>query len=126
MLQSLRTIANRAGFDIVSSNRSAFAFSIHTRVLGINNVLDVGANIGQYALQLRASGYQSKIISFEPVKTAFDRLMKAKGNDTNWTAVNLALGNELARRKINVSACTEMSSFRVIDKPFEERLPGFH
>ncbi len=37
----------------------------------VDLVFDEGANIGQFALGLRDCGYRGKILSFEPVKSAF-------------------------------------------------------
>jgi FkbM family methyltransferase len=43
---------------------------------GINLVLDVGANVGQFGLSLRNRGYAGQIMSFEPVSDAFNELKK--------------------------------------------------
>lgn len=69
----------------------------------INHVLDVGANIGQYSLQLRAIGYKSKITSFEPINEMFNQLQKNCSKDINWNAINMALGNENTTEQINIS-----------------------
>jgi FkbM family methyltransferase len=77
---------------------------------GIDLVLDVGANTGQFVQGLRTF-YKGDVISFEPVPAAFDRLAKNAATDSRWKCYNLALGRDNATRKMNVFRETEMSSF---------------
>ena len=44
----------------------------------INKVFDVGANTGQFAESLFNNGYTGKIVSFEPLKEAYDTLLQKK------------------------------------------------
>ncbi|HVE85282.1 MAG TPA: FkbM family methyltransferase [Myxococcales bacterium] len=76
----------------------------------ISLVLDVGANTGQYARGLRRSGYRGRIVSFEPVRSAFLRLQRAAAGDPRWEAVNLALGRRDGRATIHVSGDSRASS----------------
>ena len=69
----------------------------------INKLFDVGANVGQYSLSMRKMGFDKKIISFEPLKTAFLTLQQAAAKDKNWVVNNYALGNENIESVINVS-----------------------
>jgi FkbM family methyltransferase len=73
---------------------------------GINCVLDVGANRGQFALLLRDAGYRGHVASFEPVPEAFAELQRAAASDPAWTAYPWALGREEGRLSMNVVADT--------------------
>lgn len=62
------------------------------RSAGVEEVFDVGANAGQYAMELRRTGYGSRITSFEPATKPFALLQEACRKDRLWTAHNWALG----------------------------------
>ena len=75
----------------------------------IDLVLDVGANSGNWAIDLRNEGFNKKILSFEPVENEFNLLSKKCSNDTNWEAIKLAIGENNYKSKINIS-CNSVSS----------------
>jgi FkbM family methyltransferase len=77
----------------------------------INLVLDVGANRGQFAAGLRQMGYKQRIISFEPLSSAFEELKTAAKNDPHWQICNIALGAENTKQKIHCSQESSFSSF---------------
>lgn len=77
----------------------------------IDTVLDVGANLGQFAQGLRDGGYQGRIISFEPQQTAFESLRRAQANDPLWDGCRLALGKSAGELSLNLSANSYSSSF---------------
>jgi FkbM family methyltransferase len=76
----------------------------------INTLFDIGANAGQYARRMRKLGYGEKIISFEPLKSAFTELKKVSSKDNNWLVYNYALGNEEITSIINVAGNSQSSS----------------
>lgn len=76
----------------------------------IDTILDVGANIGQYALKMRDHGYQKKIISFEPLKSAFETLKAVSVKDKNWSINNFALGDSDSGSLINIAENSFSSS----------------
>lgn len=72
------------------------------RQLNINCVLDVGANIGQYAQRLRRGGYAGRIVSFEPVPAIAEKLRDAARDDPEWRVFECALGEADEEAEINV------------------------
>lgn len=68
----------------------------------VDCVLDVGANTGQYAKQLRRYGYRGRIISFEPVPEIMEKLRAAAADDPDWHVYPYALGREDRTDTINV------------------------
>lgn len=91
--------------------------------LKIDTLLDVGANIGYYALDVRKLGYKNKIISFEPLSNAYKQLEKYAEKDNNWLTYNLALGNEDKSDIINVSKNSVSSSLLNILDVHTENAP---
>jgi FkbM family methyltransferase len=47
-------------------------------------MLDVGANVGQFAKSFRRNGFAGEIISFEPLSSAYERLVVAASADPHW------------------------------------------
>lgn len=54
------------------------------KIYKIDTVLDVGANIEQYALWLRECRYKGRIISFELLSKAHHQLIINSRKDSNW------------------------------------------
>lgn len=79
---------------------------------GIHTVLDIGANVGQYAVLTRSAGFDGTIISCEPLSGAFAELSHRAARDDRWTALNTAVGAESGTATINVSENSFSSSIR--------------
>jgi FkbM family methyltransferase len=107
--QHLKRIVSAFGYDLrrLEPERDLINFIRSQRVM---LVLDVGANIGQFAMHLRDNGYSGKIISFEPIGDVFAELAKNAERDGNWSAVNVGLGRAEGTSLINVSNETVFSS----------------
>ena len=70
----------------------------------IGTVIDIGANTGQFGISLRNQGFKGKIISFEPVKIAYEELLLNSKNDLNWQVFRrCAIGSKSQKTEINVS-----------------------
>ncbi|HEX2667416.1 MAG TPA: FkbM family methyltransferase [Gammaproteobacteria bacterium] len=79
--------------------------------LGVDCVLDVGANQGQYGAMLRKAGYKGRIVSFEPVKATFAQLKARAAGDPDWRLFNCALGAKAGEQEIHVTRSTVFASF---------------
>jgi FkbM family methyltransferase len=81
------------------------------RGFAIDVILDVGANSGQFAQSLRASGYYGHIISFEPLSTAHTTLGAAADSDPLWdVAERCAVGAKDGWGEINIAGNSYSSS----------------
>jgi FkbM family methyltransferase len=77
---------------------------------GIDLVIDAGANVGQFATDLRSAGYQGLIISFEPASAPFSTLHKRAKRDPLWQVFNLGLGNLNGEAILHIASNSGLSS----------------
>jgi FkbM family methyltransferase len=108
LIKTARRASRHFGIDLVrwrpqSSPDAALAKSLaHHRV---DMVLDIGANEGQYAKHLREVGFRGRIISFEPLSSAYERLKATAAGDALWSvAPRGALGDGNGEVQMNVAS----------------------
>lgn len=76
-------------------------------------VVDIGANEGQFAAQLRAAGYRGRIVSVEPLGAAHAALAKAAARDSQWTVADrCAVGAAAGKAILHVAGNSVSSSLR--------------
>ncbi|WP_313642605.1 FkbM family methyltransferase [Stenotrophomonas sp.] len=80
------------------------------RSQAIDLVVDVGANIGQYGSAMRGLGYAGRIISFEPMKAAWEELQLKMHADGNWEGFQLALGRDSGMVDLHIAGNSVSSS----------------
>ena len=114
MNRSLRKLLWSFGYDLTKFTPSAHPLARKKQLLesyGIDTLLDVGANAGQFARQFRNYlGYAGRILSFEPLKSAFAQLEARARGDAGWQVFNFGIGDANERREINVAANSQSSS----------------
>jgi FkbM family methyltransferase len=102
---------NKFGFHVtrIERNRLPYLHSYNK----IDLLFDVGANIGQYAMQARNEGYTGRIVSFEPTKKAYKELLinHQKSKDSKWLIhKRCALGDKETNKVINIAGNSGSSS----------------
>jgi FkbM family methyltransferase len=91
--------------------------------LGVDLLFDVGANVGQYAIDVRKWGYEGEIVSFEPQSAVFRELEAAARDDPRWTVRQMALGETAGQAEINISPASFHSSFLAMAPRYLELAP---
>lgn len=111
--QSLHRALRALGFDYERFTPGTHPLARRKLLLqsyGVDLVLDVGANEGQYGRELRALGYTGRIISFEPHAPAYTVLSNNARTDNAWQAYSFALGAAAGTATLQVSANSFSSS----------------
>ena len=70
----LRKFAEKFNVDLKMTDEEGFIKLLQHKKIDL--ILDVGANIGQYAQSLISLGYEGNIVSFEPLKGAYEMLVQ--------------------------------------------------
>ena len=81
------------------------------RKFEIDLILDVGANQGQFASEIRRGGYTGNIVSFEPLSSAHGELLQTRDGDAKWDVYpRCALGDHDGEVEINIAGNSLSSS----------------
>jgi FkbM family methyltransferase len=124
-LNILKPLATLLGYEMVRREKSERMPALCSRLfasLPAQILLDVGANLGQFARAARASGFAGDIHSFEPASAPFAELEKASRRDARWFAHNLGVGDEPGALELNTDATRhDFNSFLPPDRLMAER-----
>ena len=86
----------------------------------IGMCVDVGANVGQFAIDLRAAGFGGCIVSYEPCPYAFGALERRAMRDDSWLVRNAAVATDSGVQTLHISANDGLSS-SLLDATTEAR-----
>jgi FkbM family methyltransferase len=113
LVQRVRNVLRRVSVDIMKFDAGTHPLARRMRLYqehGIDQVLDVGANVGQFASELRDLGYRGWIISYEPLSSAFSVLERRAARDERWKVVNAGMGATAGKATINIAGNSQSSS----------------
>lgn len=111
-----RALLRRAGVDIIRWPKRpdeflmSWTISSLIKTTGINCVLDVGANSGQFGRLLRSLGYTGRIVSFEPSPRAFQSLSQVASRDDAWRVHQLGLAAKPGSAELHTHASSVFDS----------------
>ncbi|GCL58943.1 FkbM family methyltransferase [Microcystis aeruginosa] len=112
--KTIKKLSRSLGIDLKRYNIQTSEAAKMQRLLAYHNidlVFDVGANIGQYAKLLRELGYSGRIVSFEPLSSAYSQLKAVSKKDPLWEiAPQAAIGNQEGEIIINIAGNSQSSS----------------
>lgn len=92
--------------------------------LSLASVVDVGANVGQFSLLVRALHPDARIVAFEPLPDAAARYRQVFHDDRNAILHEAAIAPEKGRATMHVSASADSSSLLPISERQSELFPG--
>lgn len=111
-------IKNGASIASFQINNSLYQFGIN-----LKTIIDVGANIGQFALATHRFYPQATIYSFEPVPDCFQKLTNNVKGIYNIHTYNFALGNQNDEISFFQNAHSHASSALKVSKYQKENIP---
>lgn len=92
--QTVKSALHKVGLDLVRVKPDEKTKLLGLRELGVRSVIDVGANVGQFAALAQAAFPGAQIHSFEPLPSVYQQLraFAAEKGNGRIHAYNLALG----------------------------------
>ncbi|MEO1056380.1 MAG: FkbM family methyltransferase [Actinomycetota bacterium] len=121
-----RRMLQRLGYDVVAmsspeAGQDPRMYWIER--LGVDGLIDVGANAGQYVGWMRDRGYRGPILSLEPQPDAFEACKARWSDDPRWQGVCCAVGAEAGEMTLQVAGNSFSSSLLPMLQSHVDALP---
>jgi FkbM family methyltransferase len=107
LIAKARSLLRKKGYDIIRHRELPEWLNLHK----VDMVLDIGANDGRYATEIRDAGWHGQIVSFEPQPAAFRRLEQRMKGDSEWRGMQIGLGSQDTILTLNAYGLDVLSSF---------------
>jgi len=130
MKEFVRKMARKAGYEIT---RYSPETNYLARLLScmaahhVATVIDVGANIGQFALGVRRAGFNGRIISIEPQREAHIKLVRnaAKDRLADWHVLpRVAVGESTSELDLRIAGNSASSSMLPMLATHSDAMPS--
>ncbi len=122
MKKTIKSLLQKIGVDIIRYRHKINPFGFFKNY-EVNTVIDVGANVGQFASEIRAVLPDAHIYSFEPMKECFAKLNISRKNDRNFTSYNIGLGDIAGTSVIHKNSYAPSSSMLSNTELLEDAFP---
>jgi FkbM family methyltransferase len=109
---NIRRWMRRYSFDVIRFDEQNADYQILRLIerRGVEHIIDVGANCGQFATYIRLQGYRGHIHSFEPLPDAFAVLQNIAVKDDKIHVYNVALSDRAGTSVLHVGSNNQTSS----------------
>ncbi len=121
--RALQSSLHRLGIDVRRYRKQCGKLDFLDQYT-IRTVLDIGANVGQSAVEFRAVMPEAQIYSFEPLPDCFEKLSSAMHGDSLFKAFPCGLGATSGRLIIHKSSYAPSSSFIPMGELHKKAFPG--
>jgi FkbM family methyltransferase len=126
LVREVRAQLHKIGLDVIRYD-AEHSTELQRKQLfeerGIDLVLDIGANQGQYAGSMRRNGYHGRIVSFEPLASAYRELERRASAVPGWETHHFALGDTTGTALLHVAGNSRSSSLLAMAPRHVESAP---
>jgi FkbM family methyltransferase len=126
--QALKYFLNLTGYEVV--NKQLFGNDILRDLKSIAGqskrltIFDIGANIGQTAIEFKDQFQNSDIYSFEPDSEAHSKLTEQTKNYKNIKTFNLGFGNTTDKLELNINKASGGNSLLPLSEKINQFVTG--
>lgn len=120
LVMNIKNVLRRSGYDAVRYHPFWETF---VAPLGIKNILDIGANVGMFAQDVRSRFPNATVYAFEPLPYCYTKLLETMRGDANFHSWNVALGSAPGTVTMDQSSFHPSSSIRSMSALHKELYP---
>jgi len=122
-INPVRKIFHRIGIDVRKYNVEPDRLG-WLRDMNIQTVIDIGANTGQFAREIRSALPDAFIYSFEPMRDCYEKLLTMQITFSKFKVYNCALGDTHSQSVINRNTYSPSSSLLEMSDTLKTLFPN--